>query len=105
MDGNAQKFSLLPTVLALLTHALRYAVPGTLLFQSVPSLARVCGMAIKIYCLINHTVNKRFISSGHGIDTHARSLPRRMRAALRLHCHHQGRPANLHSYSIADQTP
>ncbi|WP_146024534.1 MULTISPECIES: hypothetical protein [unclassified Pseudomonas] len=105
MDSNAQKFSLLFTVLAILIHALRYAVPGGLLFQSVPSLARVCVMAIKIYCLINHTVNKRFISSGHGADTHARSLPSRMRSPLRLHCHYQVRPANLHSYSIADQTP
>ncbi|MFF7061230.1 hypothetical protein [Pseudomonas sp. NPDC008258] len=104
MDGNAQTISRLITVLAILPPALRYAVSGALLFQSVSRLARFCGMATKIYCLINPTVNKHFITSEPGIDKYARSLPHRMRA-LRRHCHDLVRPANLHSYSIADQTP
>lgn len=106
MDGNAHKTSRLDTLLALLNHALRYAVPGAALFQSVPRLARFCSIAIKsFYCLISHTINKRFITSDPGIVTHARPLARRMRAPLQRQCHCQGRPANLHSYSIADQTP
>lgn len=106
MDGNAHKTSRLDTVLALLNYALRCAVPRVALFQSVPRLARFCGIAIKrFYCLITHTVNKRFITSDHGIFTHARPLARRLRAPLQRQCHCQGRPANLHSYSIADQTP
>lgn len=106
MDGNAHKTSRLDTVLALLNHAVRYALPGAALFQSVPRLARFYGMAIKsFYCLINPTINKRFITSDHGIVTHAWPLARRMRAPLKRQHHCQGRPANLHSYSIADQTP
>lgn len=104
MDGNAQKTSRQDTVPALLKHALRYAVPGAALFQSVPRVARFCGIAIKsFYCLISHKINKRFITSEHGIVTHGRPLARRAR--LQRQCHCQGRPAKLHSYSIADQTP
>lgn len=106
MDGNAHKTSRLDTVVALLSHALRYAVPGAALFRTVSRVARFCGIAIKsFYCLITHTTNKRFITSDHGIFTHPRPLARRLRAPLQRQSHCQGRPANLHSYSIADQTP